>query len=327
MLKSLVSFAIMLSLLGTFFNPLNMFSEQWAMGSPVTAKEIKNNALYKKIKAYNKEHKIPAIDARIDNIWGAIPGYNGLAVDVKTSYNIMEQDGHFDVNQLVYKQIPPDVHLEDLDSAPIYRGNPQKPMVALLINVAWGNEYIPEILKVLKNSGVKATFFFDGSWVKKNPDFAKTIKQAGHEIGNHAFSHPDLNQRSKSETIRELKKTNNIIKRTLGIKPEWFAPPSGSYNKTTVEIADQLGMETILWTVDTVDWRKPIASEMVRRVVSKVKNGTMILMHPTKPVAKGLKTMLSGIKKKGYQVGSVSELMDEERIDVPSVPGIIKHGL
>lgn len=304
-----------------------MFSEQWAMGSPVTAKEIKNNALYKKIKAYNKEHKIPAIDARIDNIWVAIPGYNGLAVDVKTSYNIMEQDGHFDVNQLVYKQIPPDVHLEDLDSAPIYRGNPQKPMVALLINVAWGNEYIPEILKVLKNSGVKATFFFDGSWVKKNPDFAKTIKQAGHEIGNHAFSHPDLNQRSKSETIRELKKTNNIIKRTLGIKPEWFAPPSGSYNKTTVEIADQLGMETILWTVDTVDWRKPIASEMVRRVVSKVKNGTMILMHPTKPVAKGLKTMLSGIKKKGYQVGSVSELMDEERIDVPSVPGIIKHGL
>ena len=92
-------------------------------------------------------------------------------------------------------------------------------MVAFLINVAWGNEYIPEILKVLNEHQTKATFFFDGSWVKKNPDLAKMIKEAGHEIGNHAYSHPDLKQRSVAQTKEELQKTNDVIKETLGITP------------------------------------------------------------------------------------------------------------
>ena len=85
----------------------------------------------------------------------------------------------------------------DLDPQPIYRGNPEKPMVALLINVAWGNEYIPKILKTLNDHEAKATFFLDGSWGKKNPDLALMIYEEGHEIGNHAYSHPDLKQRSK----------------------------------------------------------------------------------------------------------------------------------
>ena len=73
-------------------------------------------------------------------------------------------------------------------------------------------------------------------------------------------------------------------------------------------------MKTILWTVDTVDWKKPAPSEMVRRVLSKVENGSMILMHPTEPVAQGLEAMITEIKAKGLQLGTVSELMSENRI-------------
>ena len=188
-------------------------------------------------------------------------------------------------------------------------------MVALLINVAWGNEYIPKILTILNESKVKATFFFDGSWVKKNPDLAKMIYREGHEIGNHAYSHPDLKKRSKVDTIQELKKTNDVIKETIGIKPKWFAPPSGSFNQVTVQVANDLNMKTILWTVDTVDWRNPSTSEMVRRIITNVDNGSMVLMHPTKPVAEGLKTMITDIKAKGYKLGTVSDLMSEKRID------------
>ena len=104
-------------------------------------------------------------------------------------------------------------------------------MVAFLINVAWGNEYIPEILKVLNEQQIKATFFFDGSWVKKNPDLAKMIKEAGHEIGNHAYSHPDLKQRSVAQTTEELKKTNDVIEGNPWYNTKWFAPPSGSFNR------------------------------------------------------------------------------------------------
>ncbi|WP_338470980.1 polysaccharide deacetylase family protein [Niallia sp. XMNu-256] len=289
-----------------------------------TQKE-ENDELYKKIQAYRDEHKIEPINAIVDRVWKAIPGYNGIDVDVTASYEKMKKDDLFDENKVVLKEIPPSIHLGDLGPHPIYRGNPQKPMVALLINVAWGNEYIPKILTTLDESNVKATFFFDGSWVKKNPDLAKMIHQKGHEIGNHAYSHPDLQKRSKNDTILELQKTNNVIEETLGIKPKWFAPPSGSFNGVTVQVADDLNMKTILWTVDTVDWKKPPAAEMARRIITNVDNGSMVLMHPTQPVAEGLESMIEGIKGKGYQLGTVSDLMSEKRIETTQSK-LMKHG-
>jgi peptidoglycan-N-acetylglucosamine deacetylase len=280
-----------------------------------TPAEINKDDLCREIQAYSDQREFKPIDAKVDRVWKAIPGYNGLSVNIKASYKKMKANGGFDKNKVVYKEIPPNVHLEDLAPEPIYRGNPQKPMVAFLINVAWGNEYIPEILKVLNNHQTKATFFFDGSWVKKNPDLAKMIKDAGHEIGNHAYSHPDLQKRSMVDTTKELQKTNDVIGETLGIKPKLFAPPSGSFNQVTIQVANQLEMKTILWTVDTVDWRNPATSEMVRRVVSEVENGSMVLMHPTRPIAEGMDTMITDIKAKGFQLGTVSDLISEKRVN------------
>lgn len=305
--------------LGISTNPYKVMSQGSNFKSEnITSIEINKDDLYKKIQEYRNQHKIKPIDAKVDRIWKAIPGYNGLDVNIEASYQKMKSTGDFDKNKVVYKEKPPNVHLENLGPNPIYKGNPEKPMVALLINVAWGNEYIPTILTTLKESKVKATFFFDGSWVKKNPDLAKMIYREGHEIGNHAYSHPDLKKRSKSDTIQELEKTNALIEETIGIKPKWFAPPSGSFNQVTVQVANDLHMRTILWTVDTVDWKKPSASEMVSRIITNVDNGSMVLMHPTKPVAEGLEDMIKGIKEKGYQLGTVSDLMSEKRIDKTS---------
>ena len=284
-------------------------------GTITTSSEMNKDDLYRKIQVFSEQHEIEPIDAKIDRVWKAIPGYNGLGINIKASYKKMKAYGEFDKSKIVYEEIPPTIHLDDLESEPIYRGNPQKPMVAFLINVAWGNEYIPEILKVLNEHQTKATFFFDGSWAKKNPDLAKMIQEAGHEIGNHAYSHPDLKQRSVAQTKEELQKTNDVIKATLGITPKWFAPPSGSFNEATIQVADQLDMKTILWTVDTVDWRKPATSEMVGRVVSKVENGSLVLMHPTKPTAEGMERMITDIKAKGLQLGTVSDLLSEKRVN------------
>ena len=303
-------------MLGLSINPYKAMSKGFNVeGNITTSSEINKDDLYRKIQMFSEQHEIVPIDAKVDRIWKAMPGYNGLSVNIKASYKKMKKSGGFDKNKIVYKEIPPNVHLEDLAPEPIYRGNPQKPMVAFLINVAWGNEYIPGILKALDEHQTKATFFFDGSWVKKNPDLAKMIKEAGHEIGNHAYSHPDLKQRSVAQTTEELQKTNDVIKATLGITPKWFAPPSGSFNEATIQVADQLNMKTILWTVDTVDWRKPATSEMVRRVVSKVENGSMVLMHPTKPTAEGMERMITDIKAKGLQLGTVSDLISEKRVN------------
>lgn len=277
--------------------------------------KMEKDELYKEIQSKSEQHEIKPIDAKIDRVWKAIPGYNGLRVDVEASYKKMKKAGKYDESMLVFVEIPPAVHLDDLEPQPIFRGNPEKPMVSLLINVAWGDEFIPPILKILDDNKVKATFFFDGSWTKKSPDLAKMIYNKGHEIGNHAYSHPDLQKRSRSETMEEITKTNDIIFETLNVQTKWFGPPSGSFNQQTIDVAHELKMKTILWTVDTVDWRKPEPTEMVNRVVSKVENGSMILMHPTDPVAKGLDRMIREIKSKGLHIGTVSDLMSEKRIE------------
>lgn len=289
-------------------------SESDVKDNTTTPLETRNEELYKEIEEYGSQHKIEPIDAKIDSIWKGIPGYNGMKVNLDKSYSEMKADGKFSESKVVYSEISPKVHLDDLGPHPVYRGNPEKPMVTFLINVAWGNEFIPDILKTLDKHQMKTTFFFDGSWVKKNPDIAKTIYKAGHEIGNHAYTHPDLESCSREKTMEELKKTNDVIEETLGIKPNWFAPPSGSFNDETIQVAHELGMKTILWTADTVDWRKPETSEMVNRVLSQVENGTMILMHPTKPSSEGLDAMIKDIKEKGYRLGTVSEMMDEGRV-------------
>ena len=169
--------SLLVLILGLSINPDKAMSfGSNVKGNITTSAEIKKGDLYRKIQIYSDQQKVEPIDAKIDRVWKAIPGYNGLGINIEASYKKMKANGEFDKNKIVYEEIPPNIHLEDLESEPIYRGNPQKPMVAFLINVAWGNEYIPGILKTLDEHQIKATFFFDGSWVKKNPDLAKMIR-------------------------------------------------------------------------------------------------------------------------------------------------------
>ncbi|SDG99500.1 probable sporulation protein, polysaccharide deacetylase family [Alteribacillus persepolensis] len=260
----------------------------------------------------------PPVDAVVDKVWKAVPGYNGKMVDTKASYEKMKRDGSFDERKLVFEEVSPEVHLEDLPPTPVYKGNAQKPMVSFLINVSWGEDYLPSILKTLREEKVKATFFLEGRWVQKNPKLAKMIKEEGHEIGSHAYSHPDLSTSSRARIKEELQKTNEALAAVLSVEPRLFAPPSGSFNQETVDIAHDMGMYTILWTVDTIDWKNPEPMDMAVKTASKVENGSMILMHPTASTAGGLKEMIRIIKEKNLQIDTVTHLLDETRMQTTS---------
>ena len=270
--------------------------------------------LYQSIVKNASTYEIPPSNAKIDEVWKAIPGYNGITVDIEASYKNMKKIGTFNEKKLVYKQTEPSVHLNDLTPSPIYRGHPDKPMVSFIINVAWGNEYLPEMLATLKKHQVKASFFLEGRWVKNNPELAKMIVSAGHEVGNHSYTHPDMKRISAAQTRDQLLKTNEVIEAATGKKSIWFAPPSGSYRDETVTIAAEFKMKTVMWTVDTIDWQKPSPNQLINRVISKISNGSMVLMHPTESTAKSLDTLITRIEEKGLKLGTVSELMREERI-------------
>ncbi|MFX3624667.1 MAG: polysaccharide deacetylase family protein [Ectobacillus sp.] len=272
--------------------------------------------LYEEIKRQAKKREIPAQDATVDKIWRAMPGYNGRTVDIQASYENMKKEAGFDERKLVYKEVSPKVHLKDLPPAPIYRGHPDKKMIALTVNVAWGNEYIPTMLEILKKHKVAATFFLEGRWVKENPALAKMIAEAKQEVGNHSYTHPDMKTLSSGAIEEQLIKTNEIIEATTNKKVNWFAPPSGSYRDEVVKIARKHGMGTIMWTVDTIDWQRPEPSVLIQRVTSKAHPGAIVLMHPTSPTARSLDTLITRLKKDGYKIGTVTELLDEKRIDL-----------
>ncbi|MFP7296146.1 polysaccharide deacetylase family protein [Neobacillus niacini] len=270
--------------------------------------------LYQSIIKNASTYEIPPSNAKIDEVWKAIPGYNGTTVDIEASYKNMKKNGTFNEKKLVFKQTEPSIHLSDLAPTPIYRGHPDKPMVSFIINVAWGNEYLPEMLAALKKHQVKASFFLEGRWVKNNPELAKMIVSAGHEVGNHSYTHPDMKRITAAQTREQLLKTNEVIEAATGKKSTWFAPPSGSYRDETVTIASEFKMKTVMWTVDTIDWQKPSPDVLIHRVTSKISNGSMVLMHPTESTAKSLDRLITLIEEKGLKIGTVSELMSEERI-------------
>ncbi|BCB03403.1 polysaccharide deacetylase family protein [Bacillus sp. KH172YL63] len=296
----------------------NPLSDQYVTDLKQEALEVSGTVavddLSRQIKEEAKLREAAPQDAMIDPVWKATPGYNGLKVDVEASLQNMKKNKSFDADKIVYKQIPPQTHLPDLPAAPVYRGNPDKPMVSLIINVAWGNEFIPDMLATLKKHQVYATFFLEGRWVKNNPDLAKMIVDAGHEVGNHSYSHPDMKTLESSKVRQELKKTNEIIEVTTGEKVKWFAPPSGSYRDEVVTIASDMDMRTIMWSVDTIDWQKPSPQVLVERVLGKIHKGAIVLMHPTASTANSLNTLILQIKDQHLRLGTISSLVKEERI-------------
>ncbi len=299
----------------SFENVYNPFETNEAATFSHTVSEVtqKEDPLYREIKQKRSNYEEEPDNAVIDKVWKKMPGRNGLKVNVTKSYKKMKKEGNFDESLLVHEQVPPEISMDELPPAPIYRGHPDKNMVALLINVAWGAEYIPSMLNTLKENHVKATFFVDGSWAKANVDYVKMIKEQGHVIGNHAYNHPDMSRLSGQQINEQLTRTNEIIEAITGDIPKWFAPPSGSYSDQVVEIAAKQDLETILWTTDTIDWKNPSVSVMMNRVMSNVHPGATILMHPTASVAKGLDSLISGIQNKGYKIGTIDELLSEKR--------------
>lgn len=280
---------------------------------PVTGST--NDELYNEIKdrAESGEFFEAPEDAYIDRVWKKTPGRNGRRINVDLSYEKMKDVGKYDPNLLVFEEISPEINLKDLPPSPIYRGHPEKQMVTFMINVSWGGEYIPEILETLQRHHVKANFFIEGKWARENPDLVKMIADKGHLIGNHAYNHPDMARLNYDEIEKQIIETNEILQAIIDESPSYFTPPSGSFNDLVVEAAAKEGMETILWTTDTIDWKKPSVSVMINRVTSKVHPGAIILMHPTPVVTEGLDELIKQLKENDYRIGRIDTLLSTDR--------------
>jgi peptidoglycan-N-acetylglucosamine deacetylase len=168
-----------------------------------------------------------------------------------------------------------------------------------------------ELLTILKNKNVKATFFILGKNGETYPELLQQISLDGHEIANHAYSHTRLAKLSEDDIRAELHRTDAIILNVTGQKTRFVRPPDNSYNNNVVDLVHLLGYSFVLWSVDTRDWSN-VSTETILQKITKTQPGDIILFHdgvkPSKTV-EALPAVIDALQAKGFELVTVGELL------------------
>ena len=193
---------------------------------------------------------------------------------------------------------------------PIYSVETSEKTAALGINCAWDDSDIDRLLGLLDARKIKATFFVVGDWCDRYPEAVGQIAEAGHELGSHSDTHPDMTRLSREEIVQQLTRSQEKLEAASGRKIQLFRPPSGAYNDLVVATARELGFEVIQWSNDSVGCKTPPVGEMVERVCGRAQKGDIMLFHAGKantPAA--LEQILDRLTAEGYRFVTVGELI------------------
>lgn len=192
-----------------------------------------------------------------------------------------------------------------------------KKQVALTYDDGPNPSLTPKLIEWLKANDVPATFFMEGDMVKAYKSLAKDVADAGFELANHTYSHPNLRNLSEEKIVEQLQDTHDIIKEATGIDVKLMRPPYGAHNSKVDEVCERLGYKIINWDVDTNDWRKRSADQIYNTIMDGVSDGSIVLMHDRKhngreTVLEATKRVVPALRAKGYTFVTVGELIGLE---------------
>lgn len=200
---------------------------------------------------------------------------------------------------------------------PIYSVERDDKVISISFDCAWGTEHTQDILKALRVSGVKATFFMVEFWAEKYPETVKEIDKAGHEIGTHSSTHSYMSKQNAEEIKLELTTSSKAIEDITGKKVELFRPPYGDYDNELIKTASELGYYTIQWDTDSLDWKDLSATDIAMRVINGVTSGSIILMHNNGlHTAEAVPIILETLKNKGYTFVPIGELIYKDNYTI-----------
>lgn len=167
--------------------------------------------------------------------------------------------------------------------------------------------YTEQLLDGLKERGVKVTFFVTGQHAEKYPDIIKRISEEGHLIGNHTYSHMELKDNNRDAYKKELIQTNEILFALTGKETQYVRPPYGSWDK---KFEIELNMFPVLWNVDPLDWCSTNTASVTKKVVDKVEENDIILMHDeyASTVTAALQ-IIDILQKEGYTFVTVEDIL------------------
>ena len=204
------------------------------------------------------------------------------------------------------------MQLEKYDAA--YAGDPNEKVLYLTFDAGYENGYTAQILDTLRAHQVPAAFFLVGNYLKTQPDLVRQMVEDGHIVGNHTMHHPDMSKIQSPEAFeKELLQLEELFTSVTGQKmPKYYRPPQGVYSEKNLHMAQQLGYQTVFWSLAYADWdnqAQPSAQYAFDKLLPRVHNGAVILLHATSQTnAQILDELLTRLKAEGYTFESIDRL-------------------
>ena len=201
----------------------------------------------------------------------------------------------------------------------VYGGDSQLEgkQIALTFDSGWEYDQTRQLLQVLEDYQVRATFFLRAGWVEDHPDLALEIAGKGHQIESHSLAHGHMGSMTREQMEADIAAANEIYQRVLGIAPAMFRPPYGEFNDLLLTVLKEQGYQyAVMWTVDSHDWAETMNGNQVTeqyvidRVLARASDNGAVLMH-----VGGLKTIealpeiIQGLRDSGYQLVTLQEML------------------
>lgn len=200
---------------------------------------------------------------------------------------------------------------------PIYSVKTDEKKLAISFDCAWGADYTDSLLDAMAEEDIKCTFFAVQFWVEKYPEYVKKISEAGHEIGTHSKTHPQMSKLDKKAIESELISSKEAIEKITGKTVELFRAPFGDYDDLLIDTAKELNLFTVQWDVDSLDWKDLSAAEIEKRVINGVKNGSIVLFHNQGlHTAEALPKIIKTLKNAGYEFVRIGDLIYKDGYEI-----------
>lgn len=198
-------------------------------------------------------------------------------------------------------------------AGPVFCSPADTPCLALTFDLDSRSDDVSGLLTALEKNQTKATFFITGNWLEAHAQDAKDMIAAGHELGNHTQSHPDMTSLNEKDQTHELWTLHEEIYRLTGTSMQLFRPPYGSYDNSVIQNARKNGYITVNWNVDSQDWKDYSVNEITDTICQNenLQNGSIILLHGgTRFTCEALDPVISRLKEDGYRFSTVSQLIN-----------------
>lgn len=267
---------------------------------------------------------VPAQETILDGISYVVPELNGTTLDVDATWfrlRIAEEGAQVDPAARIHA---PPRRLADFPASVIRHGNDHKAAVALLVNVDWGEKELPSMLAAMKRRGIHVTFFVSGGWAERFPTLLKQMAEDGHEIATHGHSlatGPKELARAgklKADIARSVVTIQGITGRTV----RYYAPHMSEISPEILTAAADLKLRTVLYSLDTVDWKPGVTGEAILATLGKAKAGDLVLLHPKPNTARILEQGMLSLQNRGLEPTTLTDVLSPD----PGTPPEAWHG-